>query len=77
MQLRRDLGPLVARPRGASPGGGWGMEREPNVTVYCPETQWKTSRTALLYKKGDVHNISNYRPTCLLSVAYKLFTRVQ
>ena len=39
-------------------------------------TQWKTSRTVLLYKKGDVHDIGNYRPICLLSVVYKLFTRV-
>uniref|UniRef100_A0A7I5E504 Reverse transcriptase domain-containing protein n=1 Tax=Haemonchus contortus TaxID=6289 RepID=A0A7I5E504_HAECO len=39
-------------------------------------TSWKTSKTVLLYKKGDPDDIGNYRPICLLSVIYKLFTRV-
>nr|CDJ82579.1 RNA-directed DNA polymerase (reverse transcriptase) domain containing protein [Haemonchus contortus] len=39
-------------------------------------TSWKTSKTVLLYKKGDPDAIGNYRPICLLSVIYKLFTRV-
>ncbi|KAK6750333.1 hypothetical protein RB195_002355 [Necator americanus] len=38
--------------------------------------QWKTSKAVLLYEKGDLHDIGNYRPVCLLSVIYKLFTRV-
>uniref|UniRef100_A0A7I5E979 Reverse transcriptase domain-containing protein n=1 Tax=Haemonchus contortus TaxID=6289 RepID=A0A7I5E979_HAECO len=39
-------------------------------------TLLKTSKTVLLYKKGDPHDIGNYRPICLLSLTYKLFTRV-
>ncbi|KAK6735569.1 hypothetical protein RB195_018654 [Necator americanus] len=38
--------------------------------------QWKTSKTVLLYKKGDPHDIGNCCPICLLSVIHKLFTRV-
>ncbi|KAE9418772.1 hypothetical protein Angca_006717, partial [Angiostrongylus cantonensis] len=39
-------------------------------------TQLKTSKTVLLFKKEDRYDIGNYRPICLLSVVYKVFTRV-
>ncbi|KAE9413785.1 hypothetical protein Angca_007815, partial [Angiostrongylus cantonensis] len=38
--------------------------------------QWRTSRTATLPKKGDRKDLRNYRPICLLSVLYKLFTKI-
>ncbi|KAE9416936.1 hypothetical protein Angca_005984, partial [Angiostrongylus cantonensis] len=37
--------------------------------------QRKTSKTVLLFNKGDVHDIGNYRPICSLSVVYKPSTR--
>ncbi|KAE9412529.1 hypothetical protein Angca_004673, partial [Angiostrongylus cantonensis] len=39
-------------------------------------TQWKTSKTVLLFKKSELHDLGNYRPIRVLSVVYKLFARV-
>ncbi|KAK6761478.1 hypothetical protein RB195_022517 [Necator americanus] len=46
------------------------------LSEYKVPTQWKTSKTVLLYKKGDPYDIDNYHPICSLSVIYKLVTRV-
>ena len=46
----------------------WSRKTVPN--------DWHLQSVALLFKKGDPADPGNYRPVCLLAVAYKLFTMV-
>lgn len=39
-------------------------------------TQWTKSTIVLLHKKGDKNEISNYRPICLMSNLYKVFSKI-
>ncbi|EYB99960.1 hypothetical protein Y032_0119g870 [Ancylostoma ceylanicum] len=38
--------------------------------------QWKCSRTVLIFKKGDKEEIENYRCIALLSIPYKVSTKI-
>ncbi|CAG4943569.1 unnamed protein product [Colias eurytheme] len=38
--------------------------------------QWTESNIILLYKKGDKHEIGNYRPISLMSNIYKVFAKI-
>ena len=37
--------------------------------------EWKKVRIKVIHKKGDVENVSKYRPICSLPALYKLFVR--
>ena len=42
---------------------------------FTPE-DWKKVRIKVIHKKGDVENVSNYRPICSLLALYKLFSTI-
>ena len=38
--------------------------------------KWKKVKIKVIHKKGDVENVSNYRPICSLPALYKLFSTI-
>ena len=42
---------------------------------FTPEA-WKKVRIKVIHKKGDVENVSNYRPICSLPALYELFSAI-
>ena len=42
---------------------------------FTPE-EWKKVKIKVIYKKGDVEDVSNYRPICSLLSMYKLFSTI-
>ena len=42
---------------------------------FTPEA-WKKVKIKVIFKKGDVENVGNYRPICSLPVLYKLFSTI-
>ena len=38
--------------------------------------EWKKVKIKVIHKKGDVENVSNYRPICSLPTLYKLFSTI-
>ena len=42
---------------------------------FTPE-EWKKVKIKVIYKKGDVENVSNYRPICSLPALYELFSTI-
>ena len=38
--------------------------------------EWKKVKIKVIHKKGDVEDVSNYRPICSLPSMYKLFSTI-
>ena len=51
------------------------LQRGHERNNFTPE-EWKKVKIKVIYKKGDVEDVSNYRPICSLPSMYKLFSTV-
>ena len=43
--------------------------------MFTPD-EWKKVKIKVIYQKGDVENVSNYRPICSVPAVYKLFSTI-
>ena len=43
---------------------------------YFTPDEWKKVKIKVIHKKGDVEDVSNYRPICSLPAMYKLFSTI-
>ena len=51
------------------------LQRDINRNNFTPE-ECKNVKIKVIHKKGDVENVSNFRPICSLPALYKLFSTI-
>ena len=53
------------------------MENEPKTPkIATTPDEWNKEKIKVIHKKGDVEDVSNYRPICSLPAMYKLFSSI-